>query len=116
MEGPACFGASECDQTGLTPPVTSYSHSSGDGCTIIGGYVYRGRAFPALTGAYLFGDYCQGTIWALSAADTVARGTATAEAVASLDGSLVSFGQDDAGELYVVDLNGRVLRMTAVSR
>jgi glucose/arabinose dehydrogenase len=116
MEGPACFGATECDQTGLTPPVASYSHSSGAGCTIIGGYVYRGAAFPALTGAYLVGDYCQGTIWALPAAEAVATGTAPVEQVASLDGQLVSFGQDDAGELYAVDLSGRILRLTAVSK
>jgi glucose/arabinose dehydrogenase len=115
MEGPVCYGA-VCDQTGLTLPVTSYSHSSGDGCTVIGGYVYRGAAFPELTGAYLFGDYCTGTIWALPAAEAVSAGTATHEAVGRLDGSLVSFGQDDAGELYAVDHAGSILRVSAVSR
>ncbi len=116
MEGTGCFEAETCDMTGLTLPVASYSHSSGDGCTIIGGYVYRGEAYPALDGAYLYGDYCSNTIWALPAAAAVATGTATPEVVGALDGSLSSFGQDDAGELYAVDLNGRVLRVTAVAR
>jgi glucose/arabinose dehydrogenase len=114
MEGPECFGAETCDQEGLTLPVASYSHD--EGCTIIGGYVYRGAAHPSLAGAYLFGDYCSGTLWAMSAADAVATGTATAEEVGSIDGTLSSFGQDEAGELYAVDLNGRVLRVTAVAR
>lgn len=116
MEGPGCFGADSCDTEGLTLPVTAYTHSSGDGCTIVGGYVYRGAAFPDLDGAYLFGDYCNGTIWALSAADAAATGSATHERVGDLDGSLSSFGQDAAGELYAIDLGGRILRVTAVAR
>ena len=116
MEGPVCFSTADCDMTGLTLPVASYTHSSGDGCTVIGGYVYRGSAFPELTGAYLFGDYCSGKLWSLSAAEAVATGGAAHEAMGSLDGQLVSFGQDDAGELYAVDIGGRVLRVTAVPR
>jgi glucose/arabinose dehydrogenase len=117
MEGPSCFEAPTCDTADLTLPVTSYTHSSGDGCTVIGGYVYRGTAYPDLVGAYLFGDYCSGTLWALSAAEAVATGTAAHETVGSLGGgSLSSFGQDDSGELYAVDLGGRVLRVTAVPR
>lgn len=116
MEGPGCFEAETCDQTGLTLPVAAYTHSSGDGCTVIGGYVYRGAAYPDLVGAYLYGDYCTGTIWALSAADAVTSGTAVPEVVGALDGNLSSFGQDESGELYAVDLGGRVLRVTAVGR
>ncbi|MET0772968.1 MAG: PQQ-dependent sugar dehydrogenase [Candidatus Limnocylindrales bacterium] len=117
MEGPDCFGAETCDQEGLTLPVAAYSHSEGDGCTIIGGYVYRGAAFPALTGAYLFGDLCSDKLWALSAADAVATGAATAEEVGSFEGTLSSFGQDESGELYATDLDGgRVYRLTAVER
>ena len=52
-------------------PVVTYSHS-GDGCAIVGGYVYRGSAFPALTGAYLYGDTCSGNLWLLPAAEAVA--------------------------------------------
>jgi glucose/arabinose dehydrogenase len=114
VEGPECFRASDCDRAGLTAPVASYSHA--EGCTIVGGYVYRGAAFPALTGAYLFGDYCSGTLWALPAAEALASGSAPAEVVGRLDGSLSSFAEDAAGELYAIDLGGRVLRVTAVPR
>jgi hypothetical protein len=114
MEGPDCFDAASCDQAGLTLPVAAYTH--GQNCTIIGGYVYRGEAFPALTGAYLYGDYCSGTLWALPARDAIATGSADAEEVGAFDGSLSSFGQDERGELYVTDLGGRVLRVTATER
>lgn len=117
MEGPEClWEVASCDTEGLTLPVVAYTHADVGGCSIIGGYVYRGTAYPALTGAYLYGDYCAGTMWALPAADAVASGSAIGEEVGALDGMLSSFGQDEAGELYVVDLNGRVLRVTAVAR
>jgi glucose/arabinose dehydrogenase len=115
MEGPDCFEAESCDTAGLTLPVAAYGRE--EGSTIIGGYVYRGTAFPELAGAYLFGDYGSGTLWALSAAEAVTAGSAPYEAVGAMDGgNLSSFAQDDAGELYAVDLNGRVLRVTAVER
>lgn len=113
MEGPECFETTSCDMDGLTLPVASYGRD--DGYTVIGGYVYRGAAYPELTGAYLFGDYGTGTVWALSAADAVASGNAAHEVVGELDGGhLSSFGQDESGELYAVDLDGRILRVTAV--
>ena len=54
-----------CDPAGVTMPVTEYAH--GAGCSVIGGVVYRGDAIPALRGAYLFSDYCSGTLWAIDA-------------------------------------------------
>lgn len=115
MEGPECFEAETCDTAGLTLPVASYGRDGG--CTIIGGHVYRGAAYPDLVGAYLFGDYCSGTLWALPAADAVTTGLATPEVVGDLEsGSLSSFGQDESGELYAVDLAGRILRVTASPR
>jgi hypothetical protein len=116
MEGAECFNAADCVRDGLTLPVTSYSHASGDGCTIVGGYVYRGTAFPSLTGAYLYGDYCSGTMWLLPASDAVSTGAATGEVVGRLDGSFSAFGQGDDGELYAVDLNGRILKVIASDR
>jgi glucose/arabinose dehydrogenase len=114
MEGPGCFEAETCDMTGLTMPVVAYGRDVGS--TIIGGFVYRGTAYPGLEGAYVFGDFGSGQVWALAAADAVATGRAAYEAVGSFDGSLASFGQDDAGELYAVDLGGRILRVTAAPR
>jgi glucose/arabinose dehydrogenase len=110
VEGPACYDG-ECDPAAYTAPVLSYSHD--EGCSVIGGYVYRGASQPLLEGTYLFGDYCSGTIWGV-AADDLRAGGAQAAAVGGLDGTLVSFGVDDAGELYVIDQGGgRVLRVRA---
>ena len=110
MEGPDCFDG-DCDRSAHTLPVLSYDH--GEGCSIVGGYAYRGEAQPALAGVYLFGDYCTGTIWA-AAADEMVAGEATAVPVHTFDGRLVSFGTDGAGELYAVDQGGRIVRVTAV--
>ena len=55
------YGRNRCDQNGLTLPIAEYAHSHGN-CSITGGYVYRGAAVPALSGAYLYGDYCSGRV------------------------------------------------------
>ena len=85
-------------QQRLTPPVAEYDHSGGN-CSVTGGYVYRGSLLPELYGMYLFGDYCSGRIWVLA---RTAEGWKMAE---WLDTSLsiTSFGEDDSGELYVLD-------------
>ncbi|MFQ5704955.1 MAG: PQQ-dependent sugar dehydrogenase, partial [Gemmatimonadales bacterium] len=58
MEGSRCFRSTNCDTTGLTLPVLEYLHNAGGGCSITGGYVYRGSRIPALVGRYLYGDFC----------------------------------------------------------
>ena len=64
MEGFHCFDPRQgCDAKGLELPVYEYGHDAG--CSVTGGYVYRGQAIPALAGTYLFSDYCTGTVWAL---------------------------------------------------
>src|SRR5690606_13003907 len=63
MEGPACFESANCDQDGLTLPVHAYGRDGG--CSITGGYVYRGSSIPALGGRYLFADFCSGNIQSL---------------------------------------------------
>jgi len=108
MEGPDCFEG-DCDPAAHTLPALSYDH--GEGCSIVGGYAYRGTEQPALEGVYLFGDYCSGSIWAADAEEMVA-GVAEAVPVFTFDGRLVSFGTDGAGELYAVDQLGRILRVT----
>jgi glucose/arabinose dehydrogenase len=109
MEGPVCFQP-DCDPSAHEPPVAAYSHDHG--CSVIGGYVYRGAREAALDGVYLFGDYCSGTIWSADAAG-LAEGTAEALVAGSVDGPLVSFGEDDASELYAVSGDGRILRIEA---
>lgn len=110
MEGSRCFNAPSCDRSGLKRPVTEYP--TGDGCAVTGGYVYRGSAFPTLVGAYFFGDYCNGRIFALDAAKGV-RGETTERRVLDTEISISSFGEDEAGELYVIGLGGTVHRILA---
>lgn len=110
-EGTACYaGGNACGARGLAAPVAVYTHAGGD-CTIVGGYVYRGARYPALRGTYLFADYCSGRMWAFPAADA-RDGRATAKQVLKTQLQIASFGEDAAGELYVVDLQGAVYRVT----
>jgi glucose/arabinose dehydrogenase len=108
MEGLRCFpNGGQCNTTGLTPPVYDYDHSQG--CAIIGGYVYRGAAIPELRGQYLFSDFCSGFVRSLS----FSNGVATVKVATVNAGSFAvqSFGQDGAGELYILTGDGRVLRI-----
>ena len=104
LEGPSCFREENCDQSGLVAPFFWYNQSDG-GCSITGGYVYRGEALPELTGAYLAGDYCSGYVWAVN--------PDTGEMSAPIESGLniSSFGEDANGELYIVDLNGAIYRI-----
>ena len=104
----SCFEG-PCASTGKTFPLASYSHGA-DGCSVTGGYVYRGSRYPVLAGRYLFGDYCSGRIWALAAG-----AAARHEPVLLRDTELQisAFGEDEAGEVYVVDYGaGVVFRIT----
>jgi glucose/arabinose dehydrogenase len=90
----------------LVWPVAQYSHSVGDAVT--GGYVYRGSAIPALRGYYVFGDYGSGHVWAVKGP------TGTRQRLSGADRATThvsSFGQDAAGELYVVSLDGSVFKI-----
>lgn len=106
MEGTHCFQADTCAQEGLILPAAEYDHDLG--CSITGGYVYRGVAQPALHGVYFYGDYCSGRIWGLApAAD---GGWQTAELLKS-DAQISSFGETEDGELLVVDYAGTLFRL-----
>ena len=106
MEGTHCFNpASNCDQTGLTPPIFDYPHSDGESVT--GGFVYRGSAVPSLVGRYVFADFISGRIWFLTESGSTWTRTL---AIASGRG-VSSFGRDDSGEIYVVDYSGNILRL-----
>ena len=102
MEGQHCFPSDrDCVQAGLTLPVTEYDHSQG--CSVTGGYVYRGQQFPALAGIYVYGDFCSGRLWGLAPAQ---EGAWKAAEVAQVDIRISAFGEDEAGELYLVDRAG----------
>ena len=111
MEGLHCYPASAaCDRAGLTLPVAEYDHSQG--CSVTGGYVYRGQQFPSLAGNYFFSDFCSGLIWALA---RDGQGAWRMTEVARLDIEPSSFGEDESGELYLADLNnGRLLKIIAL--
>ena len=111
MEGSHCFpDSAACDRAGLEMPVADYQHGA-DGCSVTGGYVYRGQEFPALAGVYLYGDYCSGKIWAIFPSAAGAGGWQTG-LLAQTQSTVSSFGEDEAGELYVTDLaKGIVYRL-----
>jgi glucose/arabinose dehydrogenase len=108
-EGDHCYSPrSGCDPSGTLPPVIEYSTNKG--CSVIGGYVYRGTGIPSLTGTYLYGDYCSGEIRGFRFENGEARGDALL-----IDSGLniTSFGEDRNGEIYVLTQRGRIYRMTA---
>ncbi|MBA3717239.1 MAG: PQQ-dependent sugar dehydrogenase [Actinobacteria bacterium] len=107
-EGDARYSNNPLNTTGkLTAPVYVYSHSIG--CSVTGGFVYRGKAVPAARGRYFFGDYCSGRIWSLK----ISGGRATdVQPEAQRLRDLSSFGEDTHGELYAVTLSGRLYRLT----
>ena len=108
MEGEECFARSDCDRTGLEIPVAEYGRE--DGCSVTGGYVYRGSSLPSLYGAYVYGDYCSGRIWALRH-----DGDEVTEHMQIVDSGLriPSFAEDAAGELYVLSFDGTIYRLVA---
>jgi glucose/arabinose dehydrogenase len=109
MEGNHCFNpAANCDDGSLTPPVAEYDHTLG--CSVTGGYVYRGSAVPNLAGSYLYGDFCTGVIWGARFDPLNGWTTTVLDDTAFL---ISTFGEDQAGELYVADYGaGSILRVT----
>jgi glucose/arabinose dehydrogenase len=109
MEGLHCYPSGDgCSRTGLTLPVVEYSHASGS-CSITGGFVYRGTAIPEIAGQYFYSDYCSGFLASLSGG----VGSAFTPRTWSVPnvGQVLSFGEDSAGELYVLSANGTVYRI-----
>jgi glucose/arabinose dehydrogenase len=107
MEGPDCF-VDSCSREGLELPVLSYGH--GDGCSITGGFVYRGAAIPELQGHYFYADFCSGWVRSFR----WENGTVADQfqwATLAPGGNVPSFGRDAAGELYVMSTGGAVFKI-----
>ena len=102
-EGTRDFADGSSDDQ-LIPPVAEYAHERGR-CSVTGGYVYRGEAAPDLVGTYVFADYCNGDVMALEGGEPTL--------LLETDMSISSFGEDEAGELYVLDHGGAVHRVVA---
>jgi hypothetical protein len=108
MEGLHCFRSKTCDASGLVKPAAEYGHNQG--CSVTGGMVYRGKAFPRLVGAYLYGDYCSGRIWGLRRQGGKWISTELPDTKISIS----TFGEDEAGEVYVADhASGAIYRVEA---
>ena len=109
MEGTACYEPEAgCFRPGLTLPVHEYTHGGSPfRCSISGGYVYRGADIPQLKGQYFYADFCSAEVWSLTwtgaEGATRVRNWTDRLAPAGGFGSIVGFGQDAAGELYVLD-------------
>ncbi|HKF23954.1 MAG TPA: PQQ-dependent sugar dehydrogenase [Candidatus Angelobacter sp.] len=100
MEGMHCFNPpSGCNTAGLILPITEYSHAEGN--AVIGGFVYRGSNLPTLRGVYIFGDLGTGKIFALQ---ETSSNVFTRTPLLTTGKTISSFGQDQAGELYLVDI------------
>jgi len=113
MEGSNCYASANCDRTGLVLPVFEYEHGANgaNGCSITGGYVYRGSALPELAGRYFYSDYCRGFLKSFQVTN---GGNGVSEArdwSITGAGQVVSFGRDGAGELYLVSASGRIYRI-----
>ncbi len=111
MEGNHCFNPSNCSQAGLTLPVVEYGH--GPECSVTGGFVYRGSAIPSIQGHYFYSDYCSGWLRSFKLVDGAA--TERRQWDVGNIGNVTSFGEDDAGELYVLVSSGSVFRVSVRS-
>jgi len=108
MEGTHCYAAATCDRTGLELPVVEYGH--GEGCSVTGGFVYRGVAMPDLAGSgtYFYADFCGGWVRSVQIAGGVA---VNPQQPFSGLGNVYSFGEDGCGELHVLASNGAVSKI-----
>jgi glucose/arabinose dehydrogenase len=114
-EGSLCFNPSSgCENPApefpFRLPIAEYGRS--EGVSVTGGYVYRGRLFPELIGTYLFSDYGSGRIWGLT---ETSRGAWTRTELLRSGLSVSSFGEDEAGEVYVVHHSGSIHRIRVVN-
>ncbi len=108
MDGDRCFRNSGCSTSAYQKPAVIYNHDDGN-CSIIGGFVYRGKKIPQIQGEYFYSDYCNSWVKSISFAN--GRASAPRQWITRGLGSIVSFGEDGQGELYICSSNGRVYRI-----
>jgi len=118
-EGNHSYNTSGCDSSGtMVFPIWEYSHSSG--CSVTGGAIYRGSAIPSLQGTYFFADYCTSKIWSLrydgsNVSDYQDRTSELDPSGSTSISSIVGFGEDAAGEIYICELNGEIFKIVPVA-
>ena len=115
LEGTTCYDPpSGCTTPpNYSAPVTEYLHgpNNSNGCSITGGYVYRGSAYPDMQGVYFFADYCQGKIWGLKFESAAWQ----SQLLLDTNHSPSSFGEDQNGEVYLVSLSGQIYHLVSTS-
>ena len=130
LEGTHCYPSdSDCNTLGYTMPVFEYPNNANyaktlfginqpnmDGCSITGGYVYRGDNIPELYGRYIFGDYCTGKVWSMLlkedlSVDVVDHTKEILKSMGKREFYLSSFGEDNNGEIFLVDYNGTIYKL-----
>lgn len=112
MEGRHCFKPMlVCDGRGLRPPVLEYGHEGGR-CSITGGYVYRGKRYPGLTGLYFYADYCSGELFGFRPGESEQPGV-NPRLLLKTRMRISSFGVDEEGEVHIIDHRGAVHRVTS---
>ena len=134
MEANHCYDPKEnCPQKGLTKPIIEYpndanymmilgggSQTETEGCSVTGGYVYRGKKIKSISGVYIFADYCSGNIWTTRVENGIAKNFKNRTDEINIGGGdfttyISSFGQDSDGEIYIVDYNGGIYQLTKKS-
>lgn len=108
MEGDLCFSDPSCTPGGFVLPVATYDHDQG--CSVTGGYVYRGSTYPALQGLYFYGDFCSGRVWGLRKNGALWENVLLSDTAYSIS----TFGEDETGDLYLADYgSGTVYRIAS---
>ena len=102
-----------CQSLTLTDPIAEYSHSAGQSVT--GGFVYRGQDYPALQGRYFYADYSSGKIWSIYKTNPSPAAWSAPELELDTGYNFSSFGEDENGELYIVDYSGKIRRLADVN-
>lgn len=119
-EGTHCYAVDDCDtgdlKARLIDPVAEYSHDQG--CSVTGGYVYRGTNIQSLQGTYVFGDFCSGRIWGLSPTGEANNGSRNfqKELLMKSDLNIASFAEDNQGEIYVIHYDGEIYKIVPAEK
>jgi len=113
LEGNLCYNPSSgcVPPANYSAPIATYDHgpSNSTGCAITGGYVYRGATYPTLQGIYFYADYCSGRIWGLQKDNS---GWLPPQELLDTNYNFSSFGEDQAGDLYILDIGGGIYRIS----
>ncbi len=105
-EGNHAYEGTKPDNVEFSDPVTEYGHDKG--CSVTGGYVYRGNELPDWEGIYFFGDYCSGTVWGMFQDE---NSVWQVESLFETGENISSFGEDANGEIYLISYGGKLFKL-----